>query len=179
MISGDGGWAGLDRGIAHAFAARGIPVIGIDSLRYFWSERTPEQTTRDITAIIEHYQQAWHRSAVHLLGYSFGADVLPFVMNRLPRPLAANVRTLTLVAPSDSATFEIHVSNWLPGVTTAGLPTKPELARLSLAPICLYGAGDKDTPCTDMPPGQAMQIGSGHHLGGDAEGIVSRVLQAR
>ena len=46
MISGDGGWAGLDRDIARAFVARGIPVVGLDSLRYFWHARTPEQATR-------------------------------------------------------------------------------------------------------------------------------------
>ncbi len=85
MISGDGGWAGLDRSIAKSFAARGIPVVGIDSLRYFWSEKTPDGTARDLAAIIQQYQQRWHRNAVYLLGYSFGADVLPFIVNRLPR----------------------------------------------------------------------------------------------
>ncbi len=119
MISGDGGWAGLDRSIAKAFAARGIPVVGIDSLRYFWSEKTPDATARDLAAIIQQYQQRWHRSGVHLLGYSFGADVLPFLANRLPPPLAASVRSVTLVAPSESATFEIHISNWIPGVNHA------------------------------------------------------------
>ena len=101
------------------------------------------------------------------------------LVNRLPQKLAASVRSVTLVAPSDSATFEIHISNWLPGVTTQGLPTRPELSRLPVPPLCLYGAGDNDTPCTTLPASQSVQIGSGHHLGGDAEGIVDRVLQRR
>ncbi|HMA10801.1 MAG TPA: AcvB/VirJ family lysyl-phosphatidylglycerol hydrolase, partial [Steroidobacteraceae bacterium] len=42
IISGDGGWAGLDRQIASELSRRGIPVVGIDSLRYFWHARTPE-----------------------------------------------------------------------------------------------------------------------------------------
>jgi type IV secretory pathway VirJ component len=41
LISGDGGWASIDKGIAKALVARGVPVAGLDSLRYFWSERTP------------------------------------------------------------------------------------------------------------------------------------------
>ncbi len=40
ILSGDGGWAGLDKKVAAALAAQGIDVVGIDSLRYFWSERT-------------------------------------------------------------------------------------------------------------------------------------------
>lgn len=179
LISGDGGWAGLDRNIAKSFAARGIPVVGIDSLRYFWSERTPDATARDLAAIIQQYQQRWHRNAVHLLGYSFGADVLPFLVNRLPKPLAGNVRSVTLVAPSESATFEIHVSNWIPGVVTPGLPLPPEIARMAVAPLCIHGAGETDTPCSGLPPGLSVEIGNGHHLGGDADGIVEFALQRK
>lgn len=179
MISGDGGWAGLDRGIARAFAARGIPVVGIDSLRYFWSEKTPDATARDLAAVIQQYQQRWHRNAVQLLGYSFGADVLPFLVNRLPRPLVADVRGVTLVSASTSASFEIHVSNWLPGVTTPGLPLPPEIARMATPPLCLHGAGETDSPCGGLPRELSVEIGHGHHLGGDAEGIVARVLQRK
>src|ERR1700733_1304650 len=41
IMSGDGGWAGLDQDIAAALSARGIPVVGLDSLRYYWTARTP------------------------------------------------------------------------------------------------------------------------------------------
>jgi type IV secretory pathway VirJ component len=154
-------------------------VVGLDSLRYFWHGRTPEQTARDLAAMIENYRRRWNRPAVHLVGYSFGADVLPFLVNRLPAALAADVRSVTLVAPSESATFEIHISNWLPGVTTPGLPTRPEIARLPLAPLCIRGAGETDTPCAALPQARSVVIGSGHHLGGDAAGIVGRILRTR
>lgn len=36
LLSGDGGWAGLDQDVAATLAALGIPVVGFDSLRYFW-----------------------------------------------------------------------------------------------------------------------------------------------
>ena len=177
LISGDGGWASLDRGIARNFALRGVPVVGLDSLRYFWKERSPEQAAHDLAAIMEYYRRHWHRSAAHLVGYSFGADVLPFLVNRLPPEQAAEVRSVTLVAPSELATFEIHVSDWLPGVTTHGLPVRPELARLKPAPLCIHGAGETDAPCAGLPTASSVQIGSGHHLGGDAAGIVERILQ--
>ena len=142
VLSGDGGWASLDRKIAGSFAQAGIPVVGVDSLRYFWSGRTPEQAAGDVAALITHYLAQWHLSRVDLVGYSFGADVLPFIVNRLPAATAARLSSITLVEPSESATFEIHVSNWLPGVTTPGEPLAPELARLKPAPLCIYGAGD-------------------------------------
>src|SRR6185295_13843169 len=37
ILSGDGGWAGLDREVAGVLAGKGLPVVGLDSLRYFWT----------------------------------------------------------------------------------------------------------------------------------------------
>ncbi|MEE9877952.1 MAG: hypothetical protein PBU97_16320 [Stenotrophomonas maltophilia] len=42
FVSGDGGWAGLDKDVASSLNEHGVAVVGIDSLRYFWSERTPK-----------------------------------------------------------------------------------------------------------------------------------------
>lgn len=176
IISGDGGWAGLDRKIAASFQQRGIPVVGLDSLRYFWHERTPDETARDVGAIVAHYLAAWHCQQFDLVGYSFGADVLPFVVNRLPPLLARGISSLTLVEPSSSATFEIHVSNWLPGVVTAGAPTAPELAKLQIPVLCLHGADAEPSVCRDLPRATVAQIGRGHHLGGDGEPVVERIL---
>ncbi|HEX6395856.1 MAG TPA: AcvB/VirJ family lysyl-phosphatidylglycerol hydrolase, partial [Steroidobacteraceae bacterium] len=33
LLSGDGGWAGLDKNVAAALAAKGVEVVGVDSLR--------------------------------------------------------------------------------------------------------------------------------------------------
>jgi len=41
ILSGDGGWVSIDRDLSTAFAQRGIPVVGWDSLKYFWTARTP------------------------------------------------------------------------------------------------------------------------------------------
>jgi type IV secretory pathway VirJ component len=178
MLSGDGGWAGLDRKIAASFQRRGIPVVGLDSLRYFWHERAPEEAARDVGAIIAHYLSAWHCRQVDLVGYSFGADVLPFVVNRLPAQLVADIASLTLVEPSTSATFEIHISNWLPGVITPGAPLAPELAKLPVPVLCLHG-DDARSICQDVRGATAVQIGRGHHLGGDGDGVVERILNGR
>src|SRR5262249_1291780 len=37
MISGDGGWASIDRDIGAELAARGVEVVGLNALRYFWT----------------------------------------------------------------------------------------------------------------------------------------------
>jgi type IV secretory pathway VirJ component len=48
LLSGDGGWAGLDQQVARSLSQRGIPVVGWDTLRYFWTARTPEGVAHDL-----------------------------------------------------------------------------------------------------------------------------------
>ena len=43
FYSGDGGWRDLDKKIGGILAAHGIATIGVDSLRYFWKEKSPQQ----------------------------------------------------------------------------------------------------------------------------------------
>jgi type IV secretory pathway VirJ component len=177
VLSGDGGWSSLDRSIAANFAQRGIPVVGLNSLRYFWNERQPAEAASDVNLVIEHYLAQWHLQRVDLVGFSFGADVLPFIVNRLPADTAARIATTTLIGPSPSATFEIHVSNWLPGITTHGLSLAPEIGKLKPVPLCLYGSGEAHDICGSLPATQVDEIGSGHHLGGEGELIVARILR--
>ena len=75
LISGDGGWAGIDKELAAVLSKRGMPVVGLDSLRYFWRERTPDSTAADVDRLLRHYLAAWKKRAVVLIGYSQGADV--------------------------------------------------------------------------------------------------------
>src|SRR5205823_14318685 len=53
FVSGDGGWAAIDKGISRVLAANGMPVTGLDALKYFWSKRTPDEAARDLQRIID------------------------------------------------------------------------------------------------------------------------------
>jgi type IV secretory pathway VirJ component len=44
IYSGDGGWADLDRRLGIAFIDRGIPVLGINTFKYYWRKRTPDES---------------------------------------------------------------------------------------------------------------------------------------
>src|SRR6201996_4408499 len=81
MLSGDGGWAGLDQKVAATLAAQGVAVVGFDSLRYFWSKRTPEGLAGDLDRMVRFYAVHWKRRHVVLVGYSQGANALPASFN--------------------------------------------------------------------------------------------------
>lgn len=146
LLSGDGGWAGLDQDVAATLAALGIPVVGFDSLRYFWRARTPEAAARDLARIVRGYGAAWRRPRALLIGYSLGADVLPFLYTRLPADVRAAVRSVTLIGPGKTASFEFHVADWLDASAMRAMPVMPEIARIGDASIlCIHGVEEADS----------------------------------
>ena len=76
IISGDGGWVGIDRDIGMYLSSKSIPVAGLDSLSYFWDRKTPEQAAKDLTRILNYYLSAWKKEEIILIGYSMGGGCL-------------------------------------------------------------------------------------------------------
>jgi type IV secretory pathway VirJ component len=178
LLTGDGGWAGLDQELAAHLAAGGLPTVGLNSLKYFWRQRTPDEAAQDVARIIRHYLTSWNKQRVLLVGYSFGADVLPFIVNRLPADLQARIQTVSLLGLDANASFEVSVADWIGGDDT-GPPTRPELANLRSSPIlCIYGEGEKDDICPSLtaPRVKSEEVGTGHHFGGDYAQLAQKIL---
>jgi type IV secretory pathway VirJ component len=178
LLTGDGGWAGLDQELAARLAASGVPTVGLNSLKYFWTQRSADEAAKDVARVIRHYLSSWGKKRVLLVGYSFGADVLPFVVNRLPADLQSQIETVSLLGLDSTASFEISVADWI-GNDTAGLPTRPELATLRVKPVlCIYGEGEQDSICPSLhePRVTSEQVGTGHHFGGEYAQLADKIL---
>jgi len=178
LLTGDGGWAGLDRELAARLAERGVSTVGFNSLRYFWHLRTPEEAARDVTRVLEHFLTDWKKARFILIGYSFGADVAPFIVNRLPAPLRQRLTTVSLLGIESDADFEVTVADWIPGSASSGRTVRPELAAIEAPVLCIYGAGESTTICPAGESGRVRgeRIGSGHHFGGDYAAIADHIL---
>ncbi|MFP3564092.1 virulence factor family protein [Paraburkholderia sp. SIMBA_030] len=182
VISGDGGWRDLDKTIAQALQKDGVSVIGLDSLRYFWSEKTPAQTSRDLARVMQTYGARWHANHVALVGYSFGADVMPFAYKRLPDALRAKVSLISLLGFAPDADFQIRVGGWL-GMPASdkALKAQPELTRVPPAIVqCFYGENEKDTLCPALASTgvEVVRTSGDHHFGRDYNALERRILSA-
>jgi type IV secretory pathway VirJ component len=175
LVTGDGGWAGIDKAIGAQLAADGVPVVGWSSLRYFWSPRTPEGAAADLARIIAHYRGAWGKSRVLVLGYSFGADVLPFLVNRLPASEREAVSAVALIGLSPRASFEFHVAGWLAEDGDPRYPTAAEVDRMKLPSLCLVGSKESDSACYSTRA-RVVALPGGHHFGGDYARLSRTIL---
>lgn len=184
LYSGDGGWRDLDRSLAEILAADGLNVVGVDVLRYFWRPRTPEHAALDLGRIMQTYQREWDASQVVLIGFSFGADVLPFLANRLPAALRANLRLMTLLAPERSTAFEVSPVGWIGKPGGADHAVAPELAQLSALRIqCFYGEKEAHdslctTPAAATPNVTIVRKSGGHHFDHDYGALAHAILAA-
>lgn len=180
ILSGDGGWASIDKEMGDTLSQDGIPVVGLNSLQYFWKQRTPDGMGMDLERILRHYLQAWHKEKALLIGYSRGADVLPFAAARQPADLLDRVPAIALLGPSRAVAFKFHVTDWLTsGNGKSALPVRPEVEKLRGRKIlCFYGIEEKDSLCRDLGPDQARvyALRGAHHFGGDYREIAHMIL---
>lgn len=182
MLSGDGGWAALDRAVAAELAAQGIATVGWDSLGYYWKARSPEEAARDLARLLRHYLHDWGKRRVVLIGYSFGADVLPFLVNRLPPDLRAAVVQIVFLGLGPTASFEFHLTDWLSSSASGdSQPVLPEVRRLADLPrLCVYGDRERGSLCPELGADGVVvrELPGDHHFGGDYSRLAGLVIEA-
>ena len=183
IVTGDGGWAGIDREIADQLTASGMNVVGFNSLQFFWRERTPDEATQAISRVITHYAQRWQADHVLVVGYSFGADITPFIINRLPDDQRALIQGVALLAMGENARFEFRIGDWVGPIKGAdSLPIQPEIMAMPAMPmLCVYGSEEEEeglTTCPKLPPERArlFKTEGGHHFDGDYARITREIL---
>ena len=179
MLTGDGGWADIDKSIAAGLAGAGVPVVGWSSLDYYWAPRTPDAAAADLARIVNHYTTTWKKNRVLVVGYSFGADVASFLVNRLPPAVKGQVAGVALLGPSEAASFEFHLASWLGGGADTRYPTVPEIERLSVPALCVSSADESESVCRVVrgPRVRSVVVGEGHHFGGEYDRLVDLILR--
>ena len=174
LLSGDGGWKDFDQGIADGLAAQGMPVVGLNTLQYFWSERSPESAAWDLTRIMQVYTRQYGKKSVVLAGYSFGAEVLPFLYNRLNDREKALVHGMALLSPGDKADFAFHFSAWLNRSSAQARPLAPELEKMNRCRTLFLFGSEEDTAWVRVLIGERFSLKvlkGGHHYGGNTQAL--------
>lgn len=179
IVSGDGGWASLDKQIGDTLNKDGLPVVGWNSLQYFWEKKSPETLGTDLARVLTFYGQKWGAGNFVLVGYSQGADSLPFMVSRLPDNLKSKISSVSLLGLEADVDFEFHVSNWLTSGGEGEYKVIPEVQKLQgLNVLCLSGADEKASACKSLSAADAtfIELPGGHHFGGDYENLAKIIL---
>ncbi len=183
FLSGDGGWTSFDDVIAKELNKKGISVIGLDSQKYFWQKRTPQETAREISGVLQTYLPEWEKRSFILCGYSFGADLIPFILPHLDNDLIKELAGVVMISPDINADFEIHISDYL------HLNNKNETFDVPVgvhkilqhSPLVLFGE-EEDPNTTDIfrKAGAKIKILPGkHHFNDDFNALVNEITRVK
>lgn len=180
FITGDAGFGKFSTDLCDNIHAAGYNVCAINAKAYFWDKKTPEQTSADIAAYLEKQFSQRDNQQLILAGYSFGADVLPFIVNRLPYNIRKKLISLILISPSTSTDFEIHLSDMLGGNKKRSMDVVAEINKLIIPRTAtIFGSDEKDFPVSAVKLERYSNesLPGGHHFNGDAPQVAKTVLK--
>lgn len=181
LYSGDGGWGPLDQKVAQRLAENGLPTVGVNSLAYFRTDRTPDSIAADLARTLRAYERQWDRGKVVLIGYSFGADALPGIIPKLPDDVRAQISHVVLIGTGPDGDLRFHPLSWLNVTPRDAFPAAPAIAALKDVRItCVYGDKERHDICPDLPDAVVakVRLPGGHHFNGDYATLSEAVLQA-
>lgn len=144
-LTGDGGWNSFSEDLINALNQNGYATIALDTRKYFWNQKTPDQFARDMKVILSYYLKAWNKDSFSIVGYSFGADVGSFLPGRFSADLSAQLNSMVLLSPGFSTGYVVKLKNMLNMGATNKEKYKvyPELLKSGAPVWCIFGKDEE------------------------------------
>ncbi len=179
-ITGDGGNNKFSTDLCTAISKAGYAVSSINAKSYFWNKRTPGQTVTDITAYLTRKLNSRKNKQLIFAGYSFGADVMPFIVNRLQDTIREKIISVILISPSLSTDFEIHWSDMLDGNTPRSMDVVAEINKMTAQKtITLFGSDETDFPIKNINLKNYTNeiLPGGHRFDGNTDEVAKKMMK--
>lgn len=143
-LSGDGGWNEFNQRLVKSFENKGYGVVVLNTQKYFWSEKSPDEFARVIEQISNYYLKGWNKSSFIIVGYSFGADVACFLPGRISVELQKKIKKIALLSPSASTDFVIRLGDMIGTNENVNRKYKvgPEISKIGLPLVCIFGVDE-------------------------------------
>jgi type IV secretory pathway VirJ component len=175
LLSGNGGWWGIDDGIANGLARAGVTTVGLNSLAYFIHKRSPDEVADTVERMVAPYRVD---RPVILVGYSFGADIAATIYAHLPQELRDRIHLVSLLGLSREANYAVGIMK----VTGGRQLTIPAVAAIAGPHVqCFEGVDEGDrSGCSNLDPAhvQVVTVPGGHHFDGDYDAIARQIVDA-
>jgi type IV secretory pathway VirJ component len=146
FFTGDSGRSSFDKKLTDSLCANNIPLMCINSYKYFRRRKTPQQTLDSILPYIDFNLKKYNRQKFILAGYSFGSEVVPFLYNIMSNEWKNKVEFIVLLSPSDNSDFKIHFLDQV-GLSLRHWPydTLGEIMKIDDKKIIVFWGADEKT----------------------------------
>lgn len=168
LFTGNGGWRKLVQAITLYLNQKNVSVLAINTKKYLLSKKYPNQICCDIETLIDRYNSKWKRKKVIIIGYSMGAEILPFAINCMEDKYKQKINDLILIGPGQKATFKVKLRDYY-WELNKGEDIYPELQKMNKEKTYVICDDNKFSICHKNLDGVVDHdfLGGGHHFGGD------------
>ncbi len=178
-ISGDGGINNFSSKLSAGISQGGYQVFTLNAKNYFWGKKVPQQVADEIASFVQ--TRLANRKNQHwiLIGYSFGADVMPFIINRLPGALKSKMSRAVFLAPSPTTDFQIRLLDMAGVNRRRSLDVVTEINKMSLTRTVIINEKDgSGFPIDQIRVGnlEHTTIKGGHHFEGNIQSVTTTIL---
>lgn len=179
-LSGDGGINQFSQNLCNHIHQAGYSVTAINSKSYFWHKKTPEQTASDIARYLNKQFNSRQNQNLVLIGYSFGADVLPFIIHKLPAIIKGKLLTTVLISPSPTTDFEIHWTDIFGNPNKRSMNVVAEINKGGIQKlVTIFGEDENGFPLNKIKNQEFLNVvlPGGHHYDRDTKMLTRTILK--
>ena len=118
-------------------------MVGIDTNIWFKKIRGADELAAFLGQVIDRYQQKTKANRIFLLGWSYGANVLPIGFNRLSTDQQQKISAMVMLAPENFARLQVTLAGRM-GLVAGDINLDPEMARMPGDRLfCVDGEGEE------------------------------------
>ncbi len=177
-ICGDGGLNNFSIELCNHLNQAGYDISALNAKSYFWEKKTPEESASDIAHYLDKLLHGKNNYKIVMIGYSFGADVMPFIINRLPINIKSKTKGAFMISPTSSTDFEIHLLDIFGVNKKRNMDVVDEINRMKVPRTVLFFGEDE----TGLPPDKPVKkdtlikIPGGHHFDHDSRRLADILI---
>lgn len=176
-VSGDGGMNSFTNSLIKSLSDKGYAILALDAKDYFWHKKEPQEFASAMNQSISAYLKNKKRNSFVILGYSFGADVSPFLATRLPLTLSPKCKNVIMLSPSTSTNFEIKVLDMLGWGSSKGKNVVTELNKVTAPVVLFFGSDEKSFPVNEITiKKQVVVMEGGHHYDNNVDALANSIV---
>ena len=166
LLTGNGGRQHLVQSVTSYLKLMNISVLTINTKLYLLSEKRPAQIACDLENLMDSYTKKWGQQKIIFIGYSMGAEVLPFAINCMKKNYNDKIADLILIGPGQKVTFKIKLRDYYLNVNK-GVDLFPEIVKMKKGYVI---CDDNEFSICRLGLDGIIEydfLGGGHHFGGD------------
>lgn len=178
-ITGDGGLNKFSTALSTFINHQGYSICVLDARSYFWNSKTPQKAAADIAPVITEKLLTEGKKQFSIVGYSFGANVLPFIVNNLPASLKGQLKSVTLLSPSTTTDFQVHVLDMLGAGKKRSTDVVAGINQMqSPKTTTIFGSDEKSFPVAKLTleNNKILWLPGGHHFEGNTDEVASLII---